>query len=423
MKANKAPRQSPPSFPAASRAGRKGSVLIVQYSGNFGGSTASGRLVAKSLLADGWDVHVAFSFLGPYVHRYEELGCRTHVVEHQGWLARGGAVHCGRRWLQQVRPVLRFVRLMRAVKPTVVYVNTLVSIAAAVAAKSLSIPCVWHFRELFDDVEGEMHWPRVGGKRLVRTIVTRCADQMVAISQAVASNVLGEGKHLRLRIVPNAVGEEYFAESPSQAECRDELRIPQGVPVIGVPGTLRPVKGHPFFLEAAARIAIKKPNCRFVITGDGASKYRDELQAAADVGILRGRVRFLGTVADMRKFYRASDIICVPSVSESFGRTVIEAFACGAPVVATAVGGMRETIRHETTGLLVDYGDVDGLAHSLLRLLDDNELRGQLARAAREEAQSRYSEAVHAAAIRRVVSDAALRVGNNGPLKPTAGAL
>jgi len=112
-------------------------------------------------------------------------------------------------------------------------------------------------------------------------------------------------------------------------------------------------------------------------------------------------------VPDMRCFYRACDLVCVPSRSESFGRTVIEAFAAGVPVVASAVGGICETVDHEATGLLVPFGDVEGLTRQLVRLLEDRPLRETLAARAQQKARACYSETVHVDRIRSVVEEVA----------------
>jgi glycosyltransferase involved in cell wall biosynthesis len=167
------------------------------------------------------------------------------------------------------------------------------------------------------------------------------------------------------------------------------------------------MKGHPFFLEAAARVAQSFPDSVFAITGTGEPEYTAALhRQAQELGIGR-RVRFLGTVTDMPRFYRACDVACVPSASEPFGRTVIEAFAVGTPVVATAVGGIQETIEDDVTGLLVSYGNVDLLADRVERVLGDTALRSRLSISAANRARERYSADRYAAAVARVVQIAA----------------
>lgn len=369
----------------------------------------SGLLTAAALRGAGCHVDVAFGYSGVMRSRYEELGCIAHVAPHGGWLRGGNALGSARRLLREWRAARPFVALMRQTKPDLVYINSLVSLAPALAARRLGIPCVWHVRELFVEVGGEMHAPAFGGKRLVRWALRRLANRVVCISQAVAENVLGRPERFPMMLVPNAVDDSYFEAPGGQAECRRRLGMPETGRIVGVPGTLRPVKGHPFFLEAAAEVARKSPDVVFAITGEGETKFRQELDKIVGRLGLADRVRFLGTLADMRLFYRACDAVCVPSRSESFGRTVIEAFASGTPVVATAVGGIRETVDDGQTGLLVPYGDVPALTGALLRLLSDPALRDSLAHAAREKAQAEYRAETYQRRIVEIVTAVAGR--------------
>ncbi len=391
-------------------------VLLVQYSGNSGGSTISGLLIASGLIRAGWQVDVAFGFSGPFVARYEKAGCRVHVLPHDNWLGTTSLLAWTRRLIREAVVARRFTDLMRTVNPAVVYINTLVSMPAALAARGLSVPCVWHIREQFDDVGGEMRCPRGGGRWLVRWLLTHLSTRLVAISRAVAENVLGKQVTSRLHVIPNAVSSDYFDHFGTQQECRRELGLPEGVPLVGVPGTLRPVKGHPFFLEAAALIAGERSEVQFAVTGEGALGYRDQLRAQVAKTELDGRIRFTGTLADMRKFYRACDVVCVPSRSEPFGRTVIEAFGVGTPVIATSVGGICETVDDEVTGLLVKYGDTQGMAERIIRLLDAPCLCQRLVDRARGKAKREYCEEIHHARICSLVNEVA-----NGSIRRSAG--
>ena len=378
-------------------------VLLVQHCAALSGSTISGHLIARGMREAGSPVDVAFGFDGPCRALYEEIGCRTHVVPHKNWLR-------AKRWDRSLRCIAaerrrarEFERLIRQAQPDVVYVNSIVSLAAAVAAKRVGVPCMWHIRELFEDVGGEMQIPAFGGRRLVRRYLRRYADRLVAISHAVVENVIGDDRDVTL--IPNAVADEFFEFNLSRSEARATLRLPTEGRIVGVPGTLRPVKGHQFFLKAAAQVAVMHPNCRFAMTGDGPDAYHRQLLDEADDLGLAGRIDWLGTTQDMPAFYRACDLVCVPSASESFGRTAIEAFACGTPVIASAVGGLKETIEDGSNGLLVEYGNVAGLAGAMSRLLTDEELRERLSVAAREDAEERFSEGRYRAAINTIVHD------------------
>ncbi|MDB4777581.1 glycosyltransferase family 4 protein, partial [Verrucomicrobia bacterium] len=121
--------------------------------------------------------------------------------------------------------------------------------------------------------------------------------------------------------------------------------------------------------------------------------------------------KFLGNIPDMRNFYAASDIICVPSKSESFGRTVIEAFAMSRPVVASAVGGIVETIKDGVNGFLVEYNDTEKLAGVLIELIENKSLAGKISEEARNCAALEYTADICGNRIKDVINEAAEQYG------------
>ncbi len=369
-------------------------ILFVQYVWSHSGSSFSGRMLVEGMRAAGHEVELASAadLLGD-----AELAGK--VIAHGQWLAGGRGWRHWRRWGRDMASAVRLRRQMAKARPELVYVNNLTGFAAALAAKVLGVPVVWHVRELFKDAGGEMHDPP-GGRRIVRWALSHLADHVVVISESVRVNVLGEGERERVSVIPNAVEDRFFDFPMAREEARRRLGLPEGGLIIGVPGTLRPVKGHSFFLKAAARLARKREDLHFAICGDGEPRFKaDLIEQAARLG-LRPQVTFTGTVADMREFYRACDIACISSRSESFGRTAIEAFAIGTPVAATAVGGLAETIEHERNGLLADYGDEEGLAAALQRLAADRALRENLAREGLADARAHYRQDVY---VKRVL--------------------
>ena len=103
-------------------------------------------------------------------------------------------------------------------------------------------------------------------------------------------------------------------------------------------------------------------------------------------------------------FYRACDFVCVPSAAEPFGRTVIEAFASGTPVIASAVGGMKETIKNRETGLLVEYGDTKGFSKAISELAGSEELRNRLSFQARETATQLYTANIYQRKLTQIIN-------------------
>lgn len=379
-------------------------VLIVQYSSNRDGSAFSGLLIADGLREAGWTTHVAFGSDGPMRDTYEYAGHHTHVVPHSNWLRRGWTPHFVKDVVQQWRRAAPFEALIRELHPTVVYLNTVVSLSGAVAARRNGVPCMWHLREMFDDIGGEMHAP-LWTVPFVRCAIMWHADELIANSTATAQNLLGPHAHWAT-IVPNAVRADFFNENRSQLDARNALGLPPNDTIVGVPGTLRPMKGHQFFLEAIASLVRRRESLQIAITGGGAPDVSAGIEKCVqDLGI-EHRVQFLGWVTDMPAFYSACDIVCIPSRAEPFGRTAIEAFAVGTPVVATAVGGLQDIVTDGETGWLVSYGDREALRRAVRKALDWPDVRQKMSANARQVAEAEYHEQVYKTSLLAIVNDA-----------------
>ena len=381
-------------------------VLFVQVTGLPSGSPMSGLMIAEAFKRRGWDVDVVFAHQGDCVRLFKAAGCRIDEIRHGKWLYPKHWWQQARRWGEELWASHRFFRLIQSRRHDLVYINTLTGVAAALAARRAGVPCVWHVRELFDDVGGEMRTPPVGGLALARRILNQFPDEVVTISEVVQRNMASVVPGCPVTVVPNAVFDSYFSENRSPQDCRRQLGVPADGLIMGMPGVLRPVKGHDVFLQAARLVAAQVPEARFLISGDGPAGYRAHLHASIQGTDLSERVQFLGTVDDMPAFYRACDISCIPSYAEPAGRVVIESMAIGTPIVATNVGGIPEFITHEVTGLLSPAGNSQAMAENLLRLVASPELRRNLVTTARERATAMYRQETYGARIMEIVERA-----------------
>jgi glycosyltransferase involved in cell wall biosynthesis len=160
--------------------------------------------------------------------------------------------------------------------------------------------------------------------------------------------------------------------------------LPEGF-VVGTVGRLSAEKGFDVLLRAAARV----PGIEVVLVGQGPEA--EPLQAlAVELGIA-DRVHLTGWVEDSREYLVGYDVFALPSHTEGFPLTTLEAMLGGVAVVASDVGGVSESVVHERTGLLVRPGDVDGLAAALGRLVDDEGLRRRLAEDGRALVRERFT--------------------------------
>ena len=173
-------------------------------------------------------------------------------------------------------------------------------------------------------------------------------------------------------------------------------------------GRIQPLKGADLAVEAFVRAG--HPTARLVIVGGPSGRHGCEevmrVKGLVDAHGITDRVQFVTPQPHhlLSTYYRAADVVLVPSRSESFGLVALEAAACGTPVIAARVGGLQTIVDHDVTGVLVDGRDGDVWASSLRRLLCD-----PLAAAAMGEAAAwrsrRYAWSVTAGRLRRLFGD------------------
>ncbi len=190
----------------------------------------------------------------------------------------------------------------------------------------------------------------------------------------------------RVLELPFGFDPQRFFPGSSQREL---FGLPLNVPMILFVGGLdraHAFKGLDVLLRACARLS---RDTHLVIAGDG--DLRSDYAAQARAQGIADRVHFLGRVSDedLAKLYRSCDVVAFPSLhrAEAFGLVALEAQACGKPVVASALPGVRIIVQHEQTGLLVEVGRVDDLAQALQRILRDESLRQRLGARAAERAR------------------------------------
>jgi len=223
----------------------------------------------------------------------------------------------------------------------------------------------------------------------------RAVDGVAAISAGVADAMDDAGvARDRITIIPSGVDCDYFR--PPSADERDAARKMFGIALstvaVGTVGVLENRKGHPYLLEAIARIG--SPSTLCLIAGDGSMRSEFE-QYAAKLGI-SGQVQFLGRIEPSRALLWALDIFVFPSLREGLGVAAIEAAACGLPTVASKVGGLGEVVGDGESGILVAPGNAPELAEGISRLAASPHERDTMGAAARKRALGRFTMAAMA---------------------------
>lgn len=232
-------------------------------------------------------------------------------------------------------------------------------------------------RSIFKEVSALPAWYVYGAERLALRVYRR--TPFAVVSESTRDELLGAGFRAEsITIVPNGIKLPARESQPSQEF------------LIGHVGRLKKYKSVDHLLKAFALVRQQLPQARLVIVGEG--DYRPALEHLARDLNLDSAVEFTGYVDEMTKEQILSRCAVVVncSVKEGWGMTVLEANALGIPVIASNVPGLRDSVIHDKTGLLYEYGNIEQLAGSLVRILTDRELRTRLAAGAKKWA-ARFS--------------------------------
>ena len=170
---------------------------------------------------------------------------------------------------------------------------------------------------------------------------------------------------------------------------RRDLGIASEQPLVGILAALRPEKNHRLFLEVAAEVVAQRSEVQFVIIGDGPE--REQIERWIDQLRLRENVQLLGARQDTPQLLAALDLLALTSHNEANPVSILEALACGVPVVATDVGSVAESVLHQRTGLLVPAGQTTAMTAAWLRLLRDPHWARRLGEAGREHVRAHFS--------------------------------
>lgn len=231
--------------------------------------------------------------------------------------------------------------------------------------------------------------------RLRAKVLAMFTSRLVAVSEATAGVMTGQLglPEKKTTEISNGVDNEVFkpADFGEKIAARKKLRISDGSYVIGSIGRLAPEKGYDLLIEAFAGVveAGAVPNPMLVIVGSGPEKRRiEDMIAGRKLG---KSVRLVGVQDDVRPWFQAMDLFCLPSKSEGMSVSLLEAGACGLPSVASDAGGNAEVVVDGVTGIVVQPLSVEGLKAALLKVMTGGELGRQMGAKARQRVVSRFS--------------------------------
>jgi glycosyltransferase involved in cell wall biosynthesis len=377
-------------------------LVVLFHESEILGAGLSVLRALPELRRRGWEASGWFPQPGPLVEEAEDvLTARGHepkpiAFSNRGWQHPPGPVRRAARTPGYLRAVHTW---LRRVEPHVVHANSLLMLPEATVARSLGLPVVVQVHEL----------PPAGRKRdgTLRW-AAGAADVLVGVSEAVSAMLREHARMTPVLTVRNGV-------PPAGQRTR-----PRGGFVVGTVGYVSRTKGTDIFLSAAERALRERPQLRFEHVGPqrlwGDDTFDTAIEQTAAASPLRESLTLLGraTVGDALARW---SVFVLASRAEGFPLATLEAMAAGLPVVATAVGGVPEQVRHLETGILVAPERPAEIADWIIRLHDDDALRARIGDAARShvlasftlEAQAEALEGAYDLAVRRAAARRRLR--------------
>jgi glycosyltransferase involved in cell wall biosynthesis len=252
---------------------------------------------------------------------------------------------------------------------------------AGLAARLTGAASVCHLG--FPPPPGELEWSFRFGPDAVIACYEGQARDVVAMLEPMQPK-------RRVVAIPNGVNLEAY--TPDAERDPRDWRF-NARHVVAIVGHLSEVKGYPIFLEAAARISAVLDDCVFLAIGRDTlgHGYGDHLERRAREMGLSDRVKFLGWQSNVAEIVRQADVMVSPSLGEGFPLAVLEAMACGRPVVATTVGGVPEAVVDGQTGYLVPPGEVEPFVEATLRLLRDRAAAERMGLEGRRRVETHFS--------------------------------
>jgi glycosyltransferase involved in cell wall biosynthesis len=367
-------------------------ILFYNHTGQVSGAERLLLMILSRMDREGFEPLVVCPEQGPLQKMADDLGARVESVKGLDarftWRVDQLAHYC-----KSFFGVIRELRQrVVSVKPDLLHANSIrAGLVATAATIGLGTRVVWHLHDMLP------RHPLSTAIRIFAALSSR--TEMIAVSEAVARNFRGRLPRFmqdRVSVILNAIDLDNFQPDPTaKRRLRKELRYRERDLVVGIVGQLTPRKGQLELLRAFGKALAEVPHTVLVVAGaplfnrDG--EYLELLKRTTSELNIGNKVRMLGARSDIGTIMQALDVLVVNSSVEPFGLVILEAMACGTPVLAAAVDGIPEIIEHDENGWLFPPRNEGALAQAIVNLSRQPRLRARLAEHGQQHVAAHFS--------------------------------
>lgn len=403
-------------------------IVYIQHSAGLVGAPTSLLFLIESLDQSRFLPTVLFSSAGPAAKLFK---ARSIEVKVETGLSIFGHAIAGRPRFRSVRPwqpitgwfslisgIAGYIKALKPLQPDLVHVNSSLLPSAALAAKILGVPVVWHIREqLYHGLWGVR-------QRAFKKLIESAADKIIVLSEASRNQF---AKVEKISIIYNFVNFDAFDRQIDGAIIRQKLDLPSSAKVLGFLGGLLPHKGGLTLLEAMIDVQRKMPETHLIVLGNTSldtpspSKIKRRIRPIVERTLnlytpesfnlkfacvpIQENIHLVGAQSNVPDWIAACDLIVFPSTCDHFARPIIEAGAMAKPIVASDWPSTREIVEPGPTGILVPPNAPQALAEAIVTLLQDEQKSRLMGEAGYQQARHKFNAKVQVEKVVRIYDE------------------
>ena len=358
-------------------------ILYVHAKGEIGGSDISLLTILKNINRKQFSPNVIVGKKGPFFTDYKKYSDRCEEVEFTVLKSPENLFDLLRVLIGFLPSIFMIWNVIRKWDIDVVHVNTVVIPSAVIAGKLAGKPVIVHKREIITSNKF--------ASGILDFITYIFANKVIAISNGVKKSSFKPLQNKTI-VIYNGVNLSEIKIS-SDGNFRKHNKISKDTFLIGIFSRIEPWKGQHIVIKSIHPILSKFNNVKLMIFGNHYTKkgerYFEYLKSLVKDLELGNHVVFPGWIKNLNEVYSEFDLVVLPSIDpEPLGRVVIEAMAAGKPVLATNLGGSKECIVNNESGLLVKENDVSSMGNAILKILENKSLRNKFGHNGRERVET-----------------------------------